>query len=83
MRFERLTMCPIQAACVDSSLLTAAEEAWLDGYHEEVWRNVAPRLDAAGSDPAVKEWLRKATRPLREQAAELEAAAAAVPVAAA
>jgi len=88
-RFERLTMAPIHAACVDPALLSASDEAWLDAYHAEVWGAVAPRLDAFGSDPAVKAWLRRATRPLREQVAELEgqaaaaAAAAPVPVAAA
>jgi Xaa-Pro aminopeptidase len=85
LRFERLTLCPIQAACIDASLLTKAEEAWLDAYHEQVWEGVAPRLDAFGSKAEVKEWLRRATRPLREQVAELQEAAQkqAVPVGAA
>lgn len=79
LRFERLTLCPIQAACVDAALLTAEEEAWLDAYHREVWEAVAPRLDSFGSGGEVKEWLRRSTRPLKEQLAE----AAAVPAVAA
>jgi Xaa-Pro aminopeptidase len=75
LKFERLTLCPIQAACVDGELLTAEEEAWLDQYHRDVWESVAPRLESFGSGAEVKEWLRRSTRPLREQLAEVESGA--------
>ncbi|KXZ49610.1 hypothetical protein GPECTOR_20g466 [Gonium pectorale] len=66
MGFRRLTLVPIQAKMVDASLLSPSELAWLDGYHEEVWREVAPRLQ---EHPALLEWLRANTRPLAEQLA--------------
>jgi len=75
LKFERLTLCPIQAACIELALLTRAEEAWVDAYHEEVRAAVLPRLDAFGSPESAKAWLRRSTRPLREQLAEIEAAA--------
>jgi hypothetical protein len=40
-------------------LLTAAEAAWVDGYHAQVWQAISPRL--AGDE---LEWLRQATLPL-------------------
>ena len=58
----------------------AGEEAWVDAYHREVWEAVAPRLDAFGSPASAKEWLRRSTRPLREQLAEVEAGVAGAPV---
>lgn len=63
LSFEQLTHVPIQASLIDSSLLTDAEVAWLDGYHERVWERISPRLDPASEGAA---WLRKATRPLAE-----------------
>ena len=40
-------------------LLTAAEAAWLDGYHARVRNTLAPLVDAQ-----TKNWLEAATRPL-------------------
>ncbi|KAL4078159.1 peptidase M24, structural domain-containing protein [Scleroderma yunnanense] len=55
--FERLTMCPIQTSLIDLSLLTPDERAWLNAYHEEVFRKVSPYLE--GTDEAALEWLRR------------------------
>ncbi len=68
--FERLTLVPIQAKMLSPALLSAAELAWLDEYHAQVWDAVSPRCDGAARD-----WLRAGTLPLRER---LTAAAAAV-----
>jgi Xaa-Pro aminopeptidase len=59
LRFETLTLCPIDTRCIDRALLRDDEVAWLNDYHAEVRRRVAPlvRGDAAA-------WLEAATQPL-------------------
>ena len=55
--FEALTLCPIDLALVDRSLLTAEETGWLNAYHTRVRKTLEPRVP-----PAVRKWLREATR---------------------
>ncbi|MBL8352447.1 MAG: aminopeptidase P family protein [Burkholderiaceae bacterium] len=43
--FETLTLCPIDARCIERSLLRDDEIAWLDDYHATVRERLAPRLD--------------------------------------
>ncbi|KAG2426136.1 hypothetical protein HYH02_014851 [Chlamydomonas schloesseri] len=62
--FQRLTLVPIQAKLVDASLLSAEEAAWVDSYHREVWEAVSPRMQ---DQPELLAWLRRNTRPLKEQ----------------
>ena len=50
---------PLDRRLVDKALLTPAEIAWWDGYHADVRRILAPRLE--GDDLA---WLERETRPL-------------------
>jgi Xaa-Pro aminopeptidase len=57
--FETLTLAPIDARPIDSSMMTPEEIAWLDAYHARVRREIAPLLDK----PA-REWLIAATTPL-------------------
>ena len=57
--FETITLAPIDARLIDSSLMTPEEIAWLDAYHARVRREIAPLLDK----PA-REWLIAATTPL-------------------
>src|SRR5262249_4466734 len=57
--FETLTLVPFDRRLIEASLLTAAEQAWLDAYHQRVWREIGPEL--AGAD---RDWLAAATRPL-------------------
>ena len=59
LRFETLTLCPIDARCLLPELLDPAERAWLDAYHRTVRERLAPRL--AGDALA---WLEARTRPL-------------------
>ena len=59
LEFETLTLCPIDARCLDLRLLRADEIAWLDTYHAEVRARLAPRL--AGAALA---WLHARTEPL-------------------
>ncbi|MBC7905268.1 MAG: aminopeptidase P family protein [Rhodospirillaceae bacterium] len=59
LRFETLTLVPMDRALVQPSLLNADERAWLDDYHARVAAELAPLLDG----PA-RAWLEQATRPL-------------------
>ena len=59
LRFETLTLCPIDKAPIMPELLTPQELAWLDGYHETVYQKLSPHLDEAE-----RQWLREATSPL-------------------
>lgn len=57
--FETLTLCPFEPKCMDLSLLTPAEIAWVNRYHEEVRQRLLPLL----SDEA-KSWLLARTEAL-------------------
>lgn len=59
LRFRNLTWVPIDRRAIEPALLSETERAWLDAYHDEVRRRIAPLLDGADRD-----WLIDATRPL-------------------
>jgi Xaa-Pro aminopeptidase len=59
LRFETLTLAPIDRALIDPGLLDADERAWLDAYHAWVRGAIAPLVDR---DTAA--WLERATAPL-------------------
>ncbi len=59
LAFETLTLCPIDARCLDTTLLRADEIAWLDAYHRTVREGLSPRV----SGDALA-WLRQRTAPL-------------------
>ena len=60
LQFETLTLCPIDTAPIDVSLLTPKELRWLNDYHQLVYDRLSPHLDTADRD-----WLRTATAPCR------------------
>jgi Xaa-Pro aminopeptidase len=55
--FETLTLCPIDARCLDLSLLRADETAWLNDYHATVRARLSPHVDGAA-----RAWLEERTR---------------------
>ena len=57
LRFNKLTMIPIQKNLIDISLMTDTELDWLDNYHQEIYDKVSPLLD---SDSPGFAWLSKA-----------------------
>jgi Xaa-Pro aminopeptidase len=59
LEFETLTLCPIDTRCIARELLRDDEVAWLDAYHAEVRRRLAPRV----SGDALA-WLVARTQPL-------------------
>ena len=56
LRFETLTLCPIDSRCLDLALLRPDELAWLDAYHATVRARLSPHV----SGP-VKAWLEQRT----------------------
>jgi len=56
LRFETLTLCPIDTRLIERSLLRADEIAWLNAYHAMVRERVAPLV---GCDALV--WLEERT----------------------
>ncbi|KAJ9091009.1 hypothetical protein QFC19_009305 [Naganishia cerealis] len=58
LKFENLTMCPIQVSLIDVSLLTPKEKDWLNKYHAEVLQKVRPLLEDF-NDATALQWLDK------------------------
>lgn len=56
LKFETLTLCPIDTRCIEPGLLAPAERAWLNDYHAEVRRRLLPLVDEAA-----KHWLLERT----------------------
>lgn len=59
LRFDTLTLCPIEKRLLDPGLLAADEREWLDAYHARVMETLGPDLDRAD-----REWLERACAPL-------------------
>lgn len=57
--FESLTRCPIDKRNIVADMLTEAEAAWLNDYHQKVWNDVSPLV--TGDALA---WLEAACQPL-------------------
>lgn len=57
LRFETLTLCPIDTRCLDPDLMRPDEIAWLNDYHAVVRSRLAPHV--AGAAAA---WLELRTR---------------------
>ena len=45
MKFETLTLCPIDLEAIEVSLLTLEEKAWLNNYHKTVFEKLSPFLE--------------------------------------
>jgi Xaa-Pro aminopeptidase len=63
LRFETLTLAPIDRTLIEPSLLRSDEIAWLDDYHARVQRELSPKLD-----PEAAAWLAQACAPLEHTA---------------
>jgi peptidase, M24 family protein len=59
LQFSSLTLCPIDTAPIELSMLTLDELLWLNNYHRTVYNTLAPHLDSEHT-----EWLKDATKPL-------------------
>lgn len=56
LRFETLTLAPIDLSLADVGALTREEVAWIDGYHARVRQALSGRLSAGAQD-----WLERMT----------------------
>ena len=56
LKFETLTLCPIDTRCLVPALLTEDEKQWFNAYHAQVRERLAPLLDGAAL-----EWLNTRT----------------------
>lgn len=56
LRFETLTLCPIDTRCLEVELLSLEERTWLNDYHAQVCQRLSPLLQGAAL-----EWLRLRT----------------------
>lgn len=60
MKFEPLTLCPIDKEAIITDMLDEEEIAWFNEYHEKVYNRLSDRL---GKED--REWLKEATSPLK------------------
>ena len=60
-RFEPMTLFPWDLSLFDTAIMTQEEINWVNGYHEEVYLRLSPRLDEAR-----KAWLREKTSELKK-----------------
>ena len=58
LKFQPLTLCPIDQRPIDFSLLDNEEIQWLNQYHKLVYDELSPFLN-----PEEQAWLRHATKP--------------------
>lgn len=59
LKFETLTLAPIDTTPIVLEMLSTEEREWLNNYHRRVYESLSPYLE--GNE---KEWLRKATLPI-------------------
>ncbi|NLY33913.1 MAG: M24 family metallopeptidase, partial [Alcaligenaceae bacterium] len=57
LKFETLTLCPIDTRCIARHLLDEAEINWLNQYHEQVRNRLQPLVKGAAL-----QWLQERTR---------------------
>ncbi|CAM2149859.1 Xaa-Pro aminopeptidase [Pararobbsia alpina] len=57
LRFETLTLCPIDTRCIERTLMTAEDIAWLNAYHETVRTRLLPHVEGDA-----KAWLLERTQ---------------------
>ena len=60
LQIEPLTLCPIDTAPIDLTMLMPEELAWLNEYHAKVYAELAPYLDKEE-----KKWLENATKAIK------------------
>ncbi len=59
LRFETLTLCPIDTRLIERTLMRADEIGWLNAYHDEVRRRLSPLVSGAAA-----QWLQERTAPI-------------------
>lgn len=62
LEFEPITKVPISTRCVDPTMLSTTERAWLNAYNAEVRDSLLPLLSASADDADAAAWLLRETR---------------------
>ena len=62
LEFEPITKVPISTRCVDLTMLSTTECAWLNAYNAEVRDTLLPLLSACADDADAAAWLLRETR---------------------
>ncbi len=57
LKFETLTLCPIDLKPLNVKMLLSEEREWLNAYHEMVYNKISPLLKGE-----IKKWLKEKTR---------------------
>jgi len=60
LRFDTLTLCPIEKDAINANLLSEEELKWLNSYHDRVYNETAPLLSAE-----VNLWLKDKCSPIK------------------
>lgn len=59
LKFETLTLCPIDTRCLELSIMRDDELAWLNDYHQMVLQRLSPRVQGDALN-----WLQQHTMPV-------------------
>ena len=59
LKFETLTLAPIDTTPIVLEMLSVEEREWLNNYHRRVYESLSPYLNGRE-----QEWLEKATLPI-------------------
>jgi Xaa-Pro aminopeptidase len=59
LKFETLTLCPIDVRCIDRAIMRPDETEWLNSYHRMVRERLSPYVQGEALD-----WLKRATEPI-------------------
>ncbi len=59
LRFETLTLCPIDTRLIERTLMRPDEIGWVNAYHDEVRRRVSRHVSGAAA-----QWLQERTAPI-------------------
>lgn len=59
LRFDTLTLCPIDTKAIDKSLLNKEEIEWLNAYHQQVFDELYPIINEE-----LNEFLKELTKPI-------------------
>lgn len=58
MKFENLTLVPINKEAIEKDLMTSQEIDWLNNYHQEVWNKLSPYI----KDSTTAAWLKESCK---------------------
>jgi Xaa-Pro aminopeptidase len=59
LKFDTLTLCPIDTTAIDKNLLNPEEIKWLNNYHQKVYSELAPMINNE-----LKTFLKELTLPI-------------------